>query len=129
MDNPMKAASIILIASLSLLPGCATTANYEATLKTWIGSTEDQLVSSWGPPTSTYETGNSKYLTYTRSSQGYIPGQAPSYQTTYYGNTAYTTPVGGSEGFAYTAICKTTFTIQNDRIVNWRWEGNSCRSR
>jgi hypothetical protein len=119
---------IIFLLTLILL-GCATTANYEKLLSSWVGSPESALISSWGPPSSVYESDGTKYLTYSKSNSGYIPGVAPSYQTTYVGNTAYTTPVGGYAGFAYSNNCSTTFTISNKTITNWRYEGNACRSR
>jgi hypothetical protein len=111
------------------LIGCATTANYEKLLNSWMGVSENFLISSWGPPNSFYETGGTKYLTYAKSSFGYVPGVAPSYQTTFIGNTAYTTQVGGYSGFAYSSNCSTTFTIANGVITSWRYEGNACRSR
>ena len=111
------------------IAGCATTANYEKILNSWTGSNESSLVSSWGPPTRVYESDDVRYLTYSKSNSGYVPGVAPSYQTTYVGNTAYTTPVGGYSGFAYNNNCTTTFTITNKVITSWRYEGNACRSR
>ena len=120
---------LFLIIPLVLLFGCATTANYEKVLNSWVGSQESALVSSWGPPSSVYQSDRVKYLTYSKSNSGYVPGVAPSYQTTYVGNTAYTSPVGGSPGFAYNSNCSTTFTVTSGVITNWRYEGNACRSR
>ena len=33
-----------------LLTGCATTANYEKLLSSWVGSPESALISSWKDP-------------------------------------------------------------------------------
>jgi len=41
--------------SIALLSGCATTANYEEILDTWVGSHVDDLVVSWGPPQGTFD--------------------------------------------------------------------------
>lgn len=125
----MKTALAFVVAAILFFPGCATTANYEATLQTWVGASEDALIQSWGPPTSSYTSASATYLTWDRSSQGYYPGTAPTYQTTYVGNTAYTNSYGGSPGFVYSASCATTFTVVDHRITNWRWQGNACRSR
>ncbi len=111
------------------LSSCATTANYEKILDSWLGQSEGSLIDSWGPPDSAYETGNKKYLTYTRSSTGYVPGTAPTYQTTIIGSVAYSTPVGGSPGFSLNYHCKTTFTVNYGTINNWRYEGNNCVAR
>ena len=117
---------ILSLSFLALLAGCATTENYEKILGTWVGSSERELIQSWGPPSSVYESGGTKYLTYSESASGYIPGTSPTYQTQIIGNTAYTTSSGGSPGFAYNRSCKTTFTLRSDTIVSWRHEGNAC---
>lgn len=44
-----------LILVLLLLAGCATTAGYEKILNSWVGDNVDHLVSSWGPPASSYQ--------------------------------------------------------------------------
>ena len=112
-----------------LLSACVTTANYKKILDSWVGSPESALISSWGPPNSVYESDDTKYLTYSRSDYGYIPGVAPRYQTTYIGNTAYTNSVGGYSGYVYNNNCSTTFTVTNKTITTWRFQGNDCRSR
>jgi len=117
---------LVFLAVAWIVSGCATTENYEKILDTWVGSTEGQLVQAWGPPAGFYESGTTRYLTYTKSRSGYVPGTAPTYQTTIIGNTAYTSSYGGSPGFSYSRHCKTTFTIQNGVISTWRYEGNDC---
>ena len=121
---------ITLIPAMALLiAGCATTANYEKILQSWIGMPEIDLVRKWGPPSSVYENGGIRFITYEQSAQGYVPGTAPSYQTTRIGNTLYTQTVGGSPGYTYTQACRTTFEVVNERIASWRWQGNACRAR
>ncbi len=122
--HPMRCATVLIAAVF--LAGCATSENYEKVLDTWVGSTEAELVSSWGPPNSFYESDGTRFLTYVRSRSGYIPGTAPTYQTTIIGNTAYTSSYGGSPGFSYSKHCKTTFTISGGTISTWRYEGNNC---
>jgi hypothetical protein len=84
-----------------IVSSCATVEGYKKTLQTWIGSPEGALIQSWGPPSSVYVSGGSKYLTYNKSRSGYVPGTSPKYTTTLIRNTAYTTSSGGSPGFAY----------------------------
>ena len=44
-----------IVAAIALfLTVCATTANYEKVLSSWVGNNADNLVSSWGPPESSY---------------------------------------------------------------------------
>ena len=42
-----------LLAALAVT-SCATTANYEKILQSWVGNSEDHLVESWGPPQRSY---------------------------------------------------------------------------
>ncbi len=117
------------VALFCFAAGCATTENYEKILRSWVGAEELALVRKWGPPQNVYENGGVRFLTYERSAQGYVPGTAPTYQTTRIGNTYTTQAVGGSPGYAYSQRCTTTFEVSSGRIVSWRWEGNACRAR
>lgn len=69
------ALSIALLSSL-LLSACATytTAAYEQILDTFIGDTEQQIISVWGVPDRTFESGENKYFVYTRKETSYVPG-------------------------------------------------------
>lgn len=118
-----------LVVLTLLLTGCATTAQFEEKLKTYVGLSEDEVVQRLGPPDNVYETSETRYLTYARSVSGYVPGVAPRYQTNVVGNTAYTTPVGGSPGYGYTNSCRVSFGLKSGRVAIYRYEGNGCRSR
>jgi hypothetical protein len=120
--------TLALTAILLSLSGCATTANYEKMLSSWVGASELDLVRRWGPPTQSYETGGRKFLIYSSSQDVFLPGTAPTYTTTVIGNTAYTNMVGGTPGQTLSFSCRTTFEIHDERIVSWRWQGNDCRS-
>lgn len=112
----MKKFIFILITLI--ITGCATTANYEAVLQTWVGSSEMKLVSSWGPPTGTYALPDGgKMLTWAKSSGP----QAVS------GYNAFTKTVTTN---TYTNWCNTTFTINTSgTVTNWQHEGNACKSQ
>lgn len=119
----------IAIAAVLLLAGCATTAKYEAMLNTWLGAPEVELARSWGAPIGSYQAGNSRFLTFASSRNVFLPGQAPQYQTSFVGNTAYTTLVGGRPAQNLQFACTTTFEIVNGRVFGWRYEGNDCVSK
>ena len=129
----MKKITILLMALSFFLNACSlpTTKGYENILDTWLGGTEDNLISKWGVPSHVYESGTKKYLTYYKSRSFYTPGVAPYYQTTYYQwtGTAYTSEYGGSAGYKVNYYCETTFTVVNGVITDWRWQGNSCRAQ
>ena len=118
----------LLLLLTSLLTACATTENYEKILSTNIGKPETALVATWGIPTSMYENEGVRYLTYTQTESGYIPGTNPTVSTTYIGGKAYTRSVGGSQGVGYTNTCSTTFTVVNKIVTNYSYKGNSCKS-
>ena len=111
--------------ALGLL-GCATRANYEASLGMWLGSEESSLVRAWGPPQSVYENGDLRYLTYQYSNRVVVPGQSPSYNSTVIGNSVYTTPVGGYGPIVVNRDCTTTFEIKAGKVSSWRAQGNAC---
>jgi hypothetical protein len=115
-----------LIFSLALLTACATTAKYERNLNSWLGADEVSLVRQWGAPQQAYETGGSKFLVYSSNGNIVLPGQAPAYTTNVYGNTAYTTPVGGYPAQNIALDCVTTFEVANGVVSNWTWKGNNC---
>jgi len=56
-----------------LLAGCATSAKYEAVLGSWVGSSELDIVRSWGPPAQAYEAGGRKFLVYSSSRNVVLP--------------------------------------------------------
>lgn len=127
MDDPMKKLLVIFLGFF--IVGCATTANYEKVLSSWVGANEIDLVRAWGAPDNQYETSGTKFLTYQKTDNIYMPGTAPTYTTTMIGNTAHTTAVGGTRPYNLMMSCKTTFEVNNGKIVSWRWEGNGCKAK
>jgi hypothetical protein len=88
------------------LEGCATTANYEAKLQSWIGHSESELIASWGPPSNSYTSGEVTSLAYGGSNGAVI-----------------------YNGAVIPVNCTTTFTLVNHVVTNWTWKGNSCKSK
>ena len=114
---------------LSSLAGCFPTAEkYSAKVKSWVSSSESELVSSWGIPDGVYEDGDKRYLTYNSSRTVHIAGTSPTYTTNLIGSTLYTNSYGGSSGYNINKNCKTTFTVVKKVIIDWTWKGNDCTS-
>jgi hypothetical protein len=120
-----KAYMLILCSSLVLL-GCVSAEKYTKMVNGWVGADEDSLIASWGAPSSSYQTDQAKYLTYENKQQNYIPPTPSSVQVIRQGDAVFTRPIPGSPGYSYTSECRTTFTVQNKRIVNVNATGNSC---
>ena len=123
----MKKLLAIIVLGL-VLESCATKANYIATLDTWVGGTEDQLIDSWGPPNGLYNRKDGgKILTFAWSGGYNLPGQT---NTTYgvIGNTTTTTTTVTPGPYIRTG-CKTNFYISPSGIINkWNFDGNTCVS-
>lgn len=118
------------VLAMLALAACATAGKYEAVLNSWLGSTEAELVSAWGPPMRVYDApGGTRVLTYSNSGNIVMPGTPARYQSTVIGNTVYTQQVGGTSGYNIALSCTTNITVTNGRITHWSWQGNNCVSR
>jgi hypothetical protein len=103
---------IFLITFISfLLTSCATEQNYKKVLDSWMNNPENQLVSRWGAPSSSYTASNGdRILTYSSEKNA---------------STSSITP-----GSFITFRCKTSFTIdgKTNYVKSYSYEGNNCRS-
>jgi hypothetical protein len=109
--------------------GCATESGYKDVLDSYVGSPEAALLAQWGPPDQAYSSDpDTKYLTFSRSRTGYVPGVPPTYQTSCNSGFCTTIPVGGSPGFSYTNSCRTFFKVVHGTIEAWGFTGNACRA-
>ena len=125
MSKRLGCAVILAAATI----GCATQEGYEKVLSSYVGSTEASLLAQWGPPDTFYSSdASTKYLTYSKSQSGYVPGVPPTYQTSCSFGFCTTLPIGGSPGYSLTDTCKTSFTIVGGTITSWRYQGNACRA-
>lgn len=127
--------------------GCATTANYEKILRSWVGVHFDRLVASWGPPQGSFKLSDGGQVleytdqrtmqlggyTYTEPQTTYQSGSASAYGSR--GGYAYGTYSGTSTTYVQKQTpvynipltCRTRFTVNPQGIItNWSWEGNNC---
>ena len=125
MKKTIFSALMIFMCSV-LLCSCASNEKYNKMIQQWVGADEDALIASWGAPSSHYQTDQAKYLTYDNRHQNYIPPTPSSVQIIRQGDAVFARPIPGSPGYSYTSECRTTFTIQNKRIVNATSTGNAC---
>lgn len=94
--------SILLAFSLLALCGCASTAKYEKNLSSWIGASEENLVTHWGTPESSYKVSDSvKTISFIYN---------------------------GGQGEYQKYWCKTTFVLKNEVVDSWKYEGPSCKA-
>ena len=128
------------------LAGCATTANYDKVLQSWIGVDVDKLVASWGVPVASFPTQNGgKIIEYSRQRNVQLGGYTTTTpQTTYTTGTASAYGARGATYGAYSGTsttyvqsttpiqniamqCMTRFTIdERGRVAAWARQGNDC---
>lgn len=133
----------IILSLVFLISGCATTKNYEKVLDTWMGSTADDLVNSWGPPQNSYTRNDGgKVLEYAKQSSFKIGGFTYSTPVTTQHTGSLNTLRGGTYNYSgtsttyeerqvpvqtFTTSCVTRFIVdKNDTIRSWSWEGDAC---
>lgn len=121
--------------------GCATTAKYETKLNTWIGASENELISAWGVPDKEYRLTDGKkaveFVNKNTVQTGGYTYRSPqtTYQSGVIGDKAYsgtsTTYVTEVEPVRkYKLTCKTSFVINSSgKVESWHHKGNDCVSR
>ena len=123
----MKKKDLILFAfiigAVGLLACQPSINNYEKFLNSWIGQSEAQLVTTWGAPVDMQTIGqNRQIFTYIFQKQVLADGQAP---IDLGANSLYNKQ-NDALGMTYEYYCKTTFTTQDDIIVDYSWSGDAC---
>ena len=116
----------LIIFTIFSLAACATTQGYKQLCDFWVGVGEVTLVERWGVPDQSYETGGKKFIVYSSNRNVYLPGLAPTYQTTFAGNKAYTRQIGGSPAMNINKSCITTFELEDSKVISYSFEGNDC---
>lgn len=101
---------IVVLMTLVAMAGCASKPrmSIRQVLDTYVGRPESELLSRWGAPSQTYESGKQKYLTYLQNGG------------------AVAMPIMG-----YTAAvprsCKVTFTVESETVKEYSYVGNMCQ--
>ena len=111
----MKYALIALM-SLGFFTGCATSGKYDNMVRTWVGSSESELIAGWGVPQATHvDPSGRKSFQYTKTST----------TTRKVEGTLFTPAMDVKDEY----WCRTVFFIENDRVQNYSWDGNNCVRR
>ncbi|WP_159996856.1 hypothetical protein [Roseomonas sp. 18066] len=132
---------MVLFSGLTLLAACASDApaDFDRGMATYVGQPEIRLVEGLGVPQRVYETAERRFLEY-----GFSSGAAPASSGFSFGvgaggfsrggygrgggfgtGVGLGFPLGGS---SYEATpCVVTFEVRDDRVLNFRREGENCR--
>ncbi len=87
---------------IALLSSCYSRRGHRIADDSFVGMSEEELVTTIGPPDSYYEMGKEKYLIYNKNGSQYYAG-------------------------SYIPMtCKLTFVFYRGVLDNWHYEGNMC---
>ena len=123
-------SSLIIFVSAFLLSSCVSYSEPRMTTKevmeTWIGHNESSLISSWGIPTRTYESGNQKFLEYTYGRTSYTTSTNANLRNNPYTCNQYYCPPPTATTYQNQYWCTYTITVENSIIRSAKWQGNNC---
>ena len=111
-----------------LLSGCANSAGYEAKLAQWTGQKQQALVQSWGTPDKIEAISDTKsrYIYDRTRIIKFEPAEI--YQSTASGPKQYTNSYTNQQAQEYILRCVTVFTIEEEVIRDFAWQGKGCKS-
>lgn len=120
---------IVIMSLLAVLAACSTdSANYNRQLQGWIGASQGMLMAEWGTPDNIfYLTPNKYVVTYLKVDNGPIGGKTDPYTGEVYypalDTPNYDFPSNGANSLYY---CKTSFTIENNQVIDYTFNGDDC---
>lgn len=110
---------------LTALSACASVQGYDDYLESWIGKSESDLVATWGAPMQMRDLGAGRQLfVYMRQKTVMTPGDNP--QNVNFGNYSVYNPMNDAMESETMYYCETTFTTENDIIIDYSWAGDAC---
>ncbi len=119
---------MILLLCIMFLSSCASNGNYDQSMQKWVGVSQEALYYSWGEPDNILTvTPNETVVTYIQTENQAINGDAEPYAGSEVYYPAIETPnYGESDEEQNTYYCKTSFTIVNNVVVNYAFDGDDC---
>ncbi|MBO7257869.1 MAG: hypothetical protein J6V11_02890 [Alphaproteobacteria bacterium] len=110
---------------LMVLTACHSVQNYDDYLDSWVGRSEADLVATWGAPAQMQNLGAGRQLfTYMKQKTVMEPEMNP--QDVNFGNYSLYNPENDIMQSETVYYCETTFTTENDIIVDYSWSGDAC---
>lgn len=116
---------LLLIASVLLIAGCATTQSFVSSMDQYKGKTATKLIKEFGAADERIEKDGQTTLVFRPIKMSIpIPVTAP---TTGMGG-AYMTPRPNA-GYEVRASCRVAFILKNDQVIDWYSQGKECPNR
>ncbi len=119
---------MILLLCIMFLTGCTSSGNYDQSMQKWMGVSQEALYYSWGEPDNVLNvTPNETVVTYIQTQNQPIGGDTEPYAGSEIYYPAIETPnYGFPDNQQNTYYCKTSFTIVNNVVVNYSFNGDDC---
>lgn len=119
-----------LLGLLFLVTACASASqNYNKQLQKWVGTTQQDLLNNWGEPDNVFYLTPRKFvITYVKVEQKPIDGNTKPYAGTeiYYAPIEVPSYGYPSNGSYNTYYCKTSFTITDNIVTDYTFNGDDC---
>lgn len=122
----MRVILFVIVGTALTACTTATTQKYDVVLNNWLNKPEIELINSWGAPDNVYQLGDKKFIAYYSQHNRYIPKTTYRYQPFFVGGWPYYDPIDDTSYQVVSEICKTTFTIEAEKISNWSHQGSGC---
>jgi len=125
--RPPHSRLLLPLAAFAILTGCASqaamNARYDQSLQRWKGATRAELVAAWGPPALVQPFLNEVAMTWTHNED--LHPEQPIAAVMHGGSGL---PILNAPTVAPTVPmrCTTRFTLRNDVVVGWKFEGLAC---
>ena len=125
---------LINVIILFVLNGCATSANYQRKINTYLGHPQQDLLTQWGIPNQILHLHHhTSIYCYSRQGSTRLPTWTSSnFQSGFLSNGMYYGSSSGHQTFGgerITLYCQTCFWINNDQIIyKITTRGNGCLS-
>jgi hypothetical protein len=114
-----------------MLAACATTAQYESVLASWVGADVNELIRAWGAPDGRFTMPDGHVVLIYEEQSSYTtpvtvsPGATTAVRTGEAVQT-YTSPTTIMGGDTVILGCRTEFETDGPRVLTWRHRGNNC---
>ena len=117
----------LLSGLLGLCAACAgpSEQNYERRVRQMVGKTPAELITAWGEPTQVINHGRGQYYIYLWSRAIPLP---ETQEWDNIGPVDYIGPLSETGIYDVDLVCQTTFVVRNDKVTDWLFDGNACKS-
>lgn len=99
---------------------------YESYLSSFNGVHCETLRASWGEPVSVLEDGQQYQMVFLGETEKTVMTSPAIYEPYFDGRSVHHRLVQPSRWSRTTLRCETTFTLENDTVVAWRFSGDGC---